>query len=205
MDKFRNKYRIDSARLASWDYSNPGLYFITICTKDRINFFGEISDNEMYLNEIGEIADKFWGDIPDHFHDVELGEFIIMPNHVHGIIIINELHQQSSQTHVETRHALSLLNKTTHPRFRNPGKHTISSMVGSFKSAVTKSARLINIDFGWQSRFHDHIIRSNDDYKRISNYIKYNPANWMRGKFIIIHRRDKACLVSTENKLHLRF
>ena len=176
MDKFRNKYRIASARLASWDYSNPGLYFITICTKDRINFFGEISYNEMYLNEIGKIADKFWGDIPDHFHNVELGEFIIMPNHVHGIIIINE-------SPVETRHALSLPNKTTHPRFRNPGKHTISSMVGSFKSAVTKSAHLIDPDFGWQSRFHDHIIRSNDDYKRVSDYIKYNPENWMRDKF----------------------
>ena len=71
MDKFKNKYRISSARLATWDYSNPGLYFITICTQSRINFFGEIVNDEMYLNEIGKIADKFWGEIPDHFQNVE--------------------------------------------------------------------------------------------------------------------------------------
>ena len=193
MDKFKNKYRITSARLASWDYSNPGLYFITICTKDRINIFGEIFNNEMCLNEIGKIADQSWIDIPNHFKNIELGEFIVMPNHVHGIIIINEStvetghalshSQQSTQTQNETTHALSLPNKLHHPRFRNQGKNTISSMVGSFKSTVTKFARPINTDFGWQSRFYDHIIRSHDDYKRISNYILRNAVNWKEDKF----------------------
>ena len=183
MDKFKNKYRISSARLATWDYSNPGLYFITICTQSRINFFGEIVNDEMYLNEIGKIADKFWGEIPDHFQNVELGEFVVMPNHVHGIIIINE-----SPAIVETGHALSLPkqitnNKSPHPRFRNQGKNTISSMVGSFKSAVTKFAHSIDPGFGWQSRFYDHIIRSPDDYIRITNYIAHNPENWKEDKF----------------------
>ncbi len=158
MYKFKNKYRISSVRLATWDYSNSGLYFITIYTQNRINFLGEINE-EMYLNEIGKIAEQFWADIPNHFQNVELGEFIIMPNHVHGIIIINESpvetrralshSQQSTQTQNETTHALSLPNKSTHPRFRNQGKNTISSMIGSFKSAVTKFAHSINTDFGW--------------------------------------------------------
>ena len=187
MDKFKNKYRISSARLAGWDYSNPGLYFITICTQNRLNFFGEIVNNEMYLNEIGKIAHQFWSDIPNHSHNVELGEFVIMPNHVHGIIIIVETTHALSPAQTETGHALSLQeqpnNKPPHPRFRNQGKNTISAMAGSFKSAVSKSAHAIEPNFGWQSRFHDHIIRSLEDYKRISNYITNNPANWNNDKF----------------------
>lgn len=171
-NKFKNKYRISSARLSSWDYGNPGMYFITICTKDRVKYFGEIVNAQMHLNTFGKIAEQCWREIPEHFKNVELGEFIIMPNHVHGIIIINE------SVSVETGHALSLPR-----RFRNQGKNTISAMVGSFKSAVTKIARAVNPVFGWQSRFHDHIIRTADDYKRISNYIINNPANWREDKF----------------------
>ena len=136
----------------------------------------------MYLNEIGKIADQFWADIPNHFQNIELGEFVIMPNHVHGIIIIND-------SIVETGHALSLQqqqnsnNKSTHPRFRNQGKNTISAMAGSFKSAVSKSAHAIDPNFAWQTRFYDHIIRSHDEFVRISNYIANNPANWNNDKF----------------------
>src|SRR5687768_3301385 len=122
MRKFKNKYRIASARLASWDYSHPGSYFITICTKKRKHFFGEIINKEMYLNDVGIIADQCWSAIPDHFENTTLGEFTIMPNHIHGIIIIND--------GVETGHALSPDKPGTglsgtglsHPRFRNPGK-----------------------------------------------------------------------------------
>jgi putative transposase len=89
MEKFKNKYRIPSARLACWNYGSPGLYFITICTKNRKHFFGEIKNDEMFLNEIGVIADKCWAEIPDHFQNTTLGQFVIMPNHVHGIIIID--------------------------------------------------------------------------------------------------------------------
>ncbi len=85
-DLYRNKYRIDSTRLKGWDYSSPGYYFITICTKDRECFFGEIIKEKMYLSEIGEIAHRYWAEIPNHFNNVVLDEFVIMPNHVHGII-----------------------------------------------------------------------------------------------------------------------
>lgn len=208
MKKFNNKYRIPSSRLASWDYSHPGFYFITICTKNRKHFFGEIKNDEMYLNETGIIADKCWAEIPDHFQNTTLGEFVVMPNHIHGIIIIDgsvetghalsvdknktgtDLENRDLEIPVlqnpvlpnETGHALSLPIQT-HFRFRNQGKNTISAMVGSFKSAVTKLSRPVNPGFEWQTRFHDHIVRSHDDFLRISNYILNNPANWNSDKF----------------------
>ena len=153
----------------------------------------------MYLNEIGTFANNCWAEIPDHFQNTTLGEFVVMPNHVHGIIIIdkpavetghalspdenktyNDLPEEDSLTN-ETGHALSL--PTIHFRFRNQGKNTISAMVGSFKSAVTKLSRSVNKKFEWQTRFHDHIIRSHDDFLRISNYILNNPVNWDTDKF----------------------
>lgn len=93
-EKFRNKYRIPSTRLNNWDYGKNGAYFITICTKNREHFFGEIlsvnNNNEMQFTEIGVLADQFWSEIPKHFPFVELGNFQIMPNHVHGILIIDK-------------------------------------------------------------------------------------------------------------------
>ena len=92
--KFQNKYRIPSTRLKNWDYGKNGAYFITICTGNREHFFGEIvtvdNENEMHLNEIGKLADKFWSEIPKHFPFVELGNYTVMPNHVHGILIIDK-------------------------------------------------------------------------------------------------------------------
>ncbi|MCX6316774.1 MAG: transposase, partial [Bacteroidetes bacterium] len=88
MQKFQNRYRIPSARLATWDYGCPGSYFITICTKNREHFFGDINNSEMYLNAIGLIADQCWAALPEHFNKITLGEFVIMPNHTHGIITI---------------------------------------------------------------------------------------------------------------------
>jgi len=90
MDKFNNKYRIPSARLQSWDYGSNGAYFITICTKHRQHLFGEIYNNEMQLNESGQLAEKYWLEIPTHFPFIELGNFVVMPNHTHGILIIDK-------------------------------------------------------------------------------------------------------------------
>jgi putative transposase len=107
MDKFQNKYRIPSARLQSWDYGANGAYFITICTAHREHYFGEIVElptvetpnlgvstptivPTMQLSEIGKLAEQFWMEIPNHYHFIELGNFVVMPNHVHGILIINK-------------------------------------------------------------------------------------------------------------------
>ena len=199
-EKYQNKYRVPSARLQSWDYSSNAAYFITICTAKRTHFFGQIINGKMNLSEQGKLANQYWLEIPDHFSFVFLDEFIVMPNHMHGIIIINKplnndgdyISDDSGVSNVETGRALSLQpqqsakserGKQPHHRFRNQGKNTISSMVGSYKSAVTKKCNENNFSFGWQSRFHDHIIRDNDEFNRIRNYIANNPANREQDKF----------------------
>jgi REP element-mobilizing transposase RayT len=185
-DKFKNKYRISSTRLSNWDYSSNGSYFITTCTARRYHYFGEIVNEEMQFSEIGSCANKCWLAIPDHFPWVYLDEFIVMPNHMHGIITIEKpFIYNSAGFPVETGHALSLPEnvKPQHPRFRNQGQNTISAMVGSFKSAVTKYYNENALHFKWQSRFHDHIIRDKNEFFRIRNYIWNNPRNWGKDKF----------------------
>ncbi len=196
-DKYQNKYRIPSARLQTWDYGSNASYFITICTKNREHSFGEIVDNEMHLNEIGKLAEQYWLEIPVHFSFIELGNFVIMPNHVHGILIIDKPVGCIGSNPVETRQCLVSTTNTTDTtdttdtsnktlgqmRFQNQGKGTISSIVGSYKSAVSKNAHYINSGFAWQSRFHDHIIRDAKSFDRIQNYISNNPLNWKDDKF----------------------
>ena len=180
-DKYQNKYRIPSARLQTWDYSSNGAYFITICTAKRHHYFGEMINGEMQLSEIGKMANQCWLEIPEHFQFVSLDAFVVMPNHLHGIIIIDKPDNDGRVVDgsvVETGHAPSL-----RERPRNLKKNSISAMVGSFKSAVTKWCNENNLSFGWQTRFHDHIIRDKDEFHRIRNYIINNPANWNKDKF----------------------
>jgi REP element-mobilizing transposase RayT len=171
MTKYRNKYRVESTRLQTWDYGWNAAYFITICTKNRKHFFGEVHNGKMNLSEMGILANKFWFEIPEHFPFVNLDSFVVMPNHIHGIIVIDK---EYNATGNEFFHR-EIIGRQ---RFQNQGKDTVSSIIGSYKSVVTKYARKINVDFGWQSRFHDHIIRNDKSYERIKNYIINNPAKW---------------------------
>ena len=181
-NNFKNKYRIPSTRLQTWDYSKNGAYFITICTQNREHFFGNIQNGMMQLSEIGKLAERYWLEIPEHFPFVELGNFVVMPNHVHGILIINNIPNS-----VETRQCLVStikLNTTIgSSRFQNQGKNTISSIVGSYKSIVTKMSRQTHSNFAWQSRFHDHIICNSKSFETIQNYIFENPLKWKNDKF----------------------
>ncbi len=184
--KFQNKYRISSIRAQWWDYGWNGAYFITICTQDRKHYFGEIRNNKMVLSHAGIIADLLWHQIPMHHDNVELGDFVVMPNHIHGILIIdkqNNIDNTVMDNIVETGHALSLSPIPGSQRFQNIGKNTISSIVGSYKSAVTKNANRLGYPHQWQKLFYDNIIRSNNDYQRISDYIVSNPENWTKDKF----------------------
>ena len=88
-EKFQNKYRIQSARCPNWDYSSNAAYFITICTQNRENYFGEIINQKMQLSQIGVIADILWHEIKNHTKNVDLEAFVVMPNHIHGILILN--------------------------------------------------------------------------------------------------------------------
>ena len=166
MDKFQNKYRIPTARLQGYDYGSNGCYYVTICTKDRIHYFGEIVNGEMQLSEIGEIAEKFWTDIPNHFPFVILDQYVIMPNHIHGISFFNKS--------VET---------DNYPSLRSPNKfgrqsQNLGSVIRGFKSSLKRYANENNIDFAWQERFHDSIIRDNNGLNNVRNYIFNNPQNW---------------------------
>jgi len=194
-DKFKNKYRIVSARASWWNYGWNGAYFITICTKNRDHFFGEIENGQMKLSKIGLLADVFWHEIKNHTENIELGAFVVMPNHIHGILILDKPENKIIET-VETRHALSLqkqqqisIQTPTQQRFQNQGKNTVSSIIGSYKSATTKHCNRLNLTdknglvFAWQTRFHDHIIRNDEEYQKINDYIENNPLNWENDKF----------------------
>lgn len=137
-NKFQNKYRISSTRLQSWDYGNDGSYFITICTKDRKHYFGEVVEGEMKLNEVGKLAEKYWLEIPEHFNYIELGNFIVMPNHVHGILIVNK-------TSVETRFIASNieLNSELNSELNNSETRIIASKSEMRLMASNGETRLI--------------------------------------------------------------
>jgi len=189
-EKYKNKYRIQSARLQNWNYGWAGAYFITICTKNRESYLGKIVNGKIQLSNIGILADVFLYEIRNHSKNVELGEFVVMPNHVHLILILHndkKIDDDIVVVVVETRHALSLQSQPQPQpqpqsigknRFQNQGKNTVSSIIGSYKSAVTKHAHRLGYEFGWQSRFYDYIIRNNTEYERIKNYIINNPQNW---------------------------
>ncbi|WP_218599498.1 transposase [Polaribacter sp. NJDZ03] len=192
MDKFKNKYRVSSTRLQSWDYRNNGAYFITICTANRKHLFGEIVKKlpsnlpTMQLNEIGKLAEKYWMEIPEHFPFVELGNFVIMPNHTHGILIIDkqiiDKQIETLQCNVSTGDK-NIGAKNEQMAKISPKPGSISTIIRSYKSVVSKNARKIDPYFGWQSRFHDHIIRNNISFNNIQNYITNNPLMWNEDKF----------------------
>ena len=218
MDKYQNKFRIPSARWQNWNYAAMGAYFITICTKNRKPFFGEIVQGKMQLNDIGLLAEFEWLQIvilrPDM--KLELGAFVVMPNHLHGIIIIGENEfntQKNKQCGDENnnngdegggaacRDAMPGVSKSTNVLQQNnipttthtisqttnkfgPQSKNLASIIRGFKSAVTSAAtNVMHIEFGWQSRFHDHVIRDAKSFERIQNYIANNPMNWEVDKF----------------------
>ena len=194
MKKYNNKYRIESVRLKNWDYRNNGAYFITINTGNRKHFFGEIINSEMQLSPIGEYAENFWMEIPKHFPFVELGNFVIMPNHTHGILIINNPNPVISLQCNEINKSLQCneidkslqCNDSTGNQYYSdisPKSGSLSTIIRSYKSVVSKHARLLNPEFNWQPKFHDHVIRNSESFERIQNYIENNPSNWKEDKF----------------------
>jgi REP element-mobilizing transposase RayT len=176
MEKFQNKYRTASARAKWWDYGSNASYFVTICTQNRVHYFGEIENQTMQLSEIGRCAVTCWQEIPNHFPFVELGAFVVMPNHVHGIIIIDK------PTTVETQNIASLPFPAGKNKF-GPQAQNLPSIIRGYKIGVTKQSKSICPDFSWQPRFHDHIIRDDAEYQRIKDYIEANPMNWAKDKF----------------------
>ncbi|OGJ56198.1 hypothetical protein A3D88_01240 [Candidatus Peribacteria bacterium RIFCSPHIGHO2_02_FULL_52_16] len=169
--KFKETYRIRTNRLKHWDYTSEGMYFITICTKGKVQWFGEIEDGKMFLSPVGKIAQQFFQDIPKHFSNATVVDFIVMPNHIHGLIHIKD------RSFVETCESRVSTNPIRgRPTLRS---HSISSMMNQFKSVCTKHIRnLGHKDFHWQSRFHDRLIRSKAELQNVQKYIRENVAHW---------------------------
>nr|VFJ54153.1 MAG: hypothetical protein BECKDK2373B_GA0170837_104525 [Candidatus Kentron sp. DK] len=190
MDKFQNKYRIPSTRLPHWDYGWNAVYFVTICTGGQQHHFGGIVDDAMWLSDVGEIANACWMDIPLHFPFVHLDGFVIMPNHVHGIIMIESprrdaIYRVSDKPRLYGAERVSTENSIpTSGGFagnKNPMRQeNLSKIIRWYKGRVTFESRKITPDFCWQPRFYEHIVRSEKTLEAIRNYILANPWNWKR-------------------------
>ncbi|MBO1048762.1 MAG: transposase [Dolichospermum sp. DEX182a] len=155
-----------SIRLKDYDYTQEGAYFITICTKNKQCIFGDIKQGEMQLNLLGTIARDYWQEIPQHFPHIKLDIFVIMPNHIHGILWIIEKIKTTNQQ-------------------RNFGEMILGSIpcvIRSYKSAVTKKINQIchqkGISSVWQKNFYEHIHQDEKSLEIIRNYIINNPLNW---------------------------
>ena len=134
--------------------------------------------NNINFNSIGKLANQFWEEIPKHFPFVELGNFQVMPNHVHGILIINKLNS------VETLHSnVSTDTKNVEMSIISPKSGTISTIIRSYKSVVSKHSHYIDTDFKWQERFFDIIIKDSVAFDNIQNYIENNVGNWKEDRF----------------------
>ena len=225
---YKNKYRSATARAQWWDYTRDAAYFVTICTQDRAPVFGAVRNGEMHLSDIGHAAQACWDSIPDHFVFATSGAFVVMPNHVHGILILDHNGTDRRVVNDGGDHAgmvgdgmmgdgpdavgsgavvsvaVGTLHATSNPATPiippadiseppsppknermatiSPKPGSLSTIIRSYKSAVTKMVRPAHPHFGWQTRFHDHIIRDGRAYERIEQYIIANPMQWDQDK-----------------------
>ena len=217
MEKFKNKYRIETNRMKGYDYGSHGFYFVTICTKNRKNYFGKIiaethnsaSQNESKSTEthnsasqkesksiethnsasqnkskstethnsaspqpylqptiIGQTAINYWNAIPTHYPFVEMDEFVVMPNHIHGILFFNRPEKTDWQ-----------------PNQFGAQSQNLGAVIRAFKSALKRYANQNRINFDWQPNYHDNIVRDEDHLNNIRRYIKNNPLKWLNNSF----------------------
>ena len=184
MEKYQNKYRIDTTRLKNWDYGSTGFYFVTICTRSHKNYFGDIIQTvetqnfaslrfpQLNPTPIGKIAHQYWSEIPNHFPFVVLDEFVIMPDHLHGILYFDKPKRREAKSCVSTT-VIPATNKF------GPQSKNLASVIRGYKAAVKKYATINSIKFVWQPRYHDHVIRTERELQAIRRYIQNNPKKWM--------------------------
>lgn len=191
---FKGKYRIPSARAPWWDYGWNAPYFITICTHNRRHFFGEIVDGAMQLSAVGRLAERLWYEIPDQFPYARLDAWVVMPNHVHGILVIDKLDDDGGVDRGCGRDAINSVSTgaagaektggiTGH---HNPMLHdNLGRIVRWYKGRTTFESRKIRPNFTWQTRYYDNIIRNYASLDNIRRYIQNNPINWMDDRFYV--------------------
>lgn len=168
-----NNYPKRKSPRATWSEYAGGLYFITIVTKNRIPYFGKINDGKIHLYPSGEIAQSSIKNIGRVYPYCKLLNYVVMPNHIHLIIYIDEklLSYKKRDLNIVNGDPTNI-NKATHCN------SWLSLVIGHLKSFITRQARKGGISFGWQERYHDHIIRNMEDFRSISNYIDNNIQNW---------------------------
>lgn len=169
METNENTCKRKSIRMPSYDYSFPGEYFITICTNKQLDKFGEVIEGKLILNNIGEIVYKFWFEIPKHFANVELDEFVVMPNHFHGIIFLKGM-CRGEVSSPQVRQGKGIL-----------PLQTLGQVVAFYKYQTTKLINEIRNKPGlsfWQRNYYERVIRNDDELNRIREYIIYNPLKW---------------------------
>ena len=172
LEKFRNQFRVPSARLENWDYGSQGSYFITFNTENHTPYFGEIQNGEMILSDIGLIAHNLWKMIPEHFPYMLLDEFIIMPEHIHGILFLDAVQMRF----IATSENLPRGGITSH---HNPMIHqNIPRVIRWYKGRCTYEIRKLLPDFTWHNRYYDRVIRNTAELNRIRKYILENPAKY---------------------------
>jgi len=150
-------------RLHAFDYSREGAYFVTICTHEKQNLFGDVWDGSIQLNPYGNIVTSCWQELPLHYPAVTNDIFIVMPNHFHGIIVIDNMNKRSGLKPDPTR------------------THTLSEIVRAFKTFSARKINEIRNSQGtpvWQRSFYEHIIRGESEYKQIAEYILFNTSKW---------------------------
>ncbi|MBI2966535.1 MAG: transposase [Bacteroidetes bacterium] len=199
MERYKEKYRIQSARMPGWDYTRGGKYYVTICTRNRICCFGDVANGEMKLNEMGKIVRDHWLEIPESFMDTYLDAFQIMPNHIHGIVVMKRLLPETNQQQPECRDKTEItkrdetwsrlyipknisgnISKNRTMAAISPQKGSLSVIIGGWKSKCKKEFKHKGHGgwFDWQPRFYDEIVRNDERLQQIRSYICHNPQNW---------------------------
>ncbi len=189
-ERYKNKYRIASAR-ADWHDYDGGFYFVTICTKNREFYFGEISECQMILSDIGEFAKNQFQNVTSLYPYAEIPAFVVMPNHIHAIVVIDDriarrdaIHRVSDEEIKEMNKAFSDTTETEQSRGGITGRsnpmlyNNLGAVIRGLKARVTHYSNENNIVFGWQSRFHDRIIRDQRDMNETAKYIEDNVIRW---------------------------
>ena len=191
--------RRHSIRLKGYDYSQTGLYFITICCQGRKCRFGKIENGEMVLNDAGKMATQCWLNISEYFPHVILHEFVIMPNHIHGIIeLSNNNDVKTGSVGAKNFSPLHTFEQSTEQSTEQWAKNfssqrprgtsrTIGSIVRGFKIGVTKQLGCSV----WQRNYYEHIIRDEISFQHIQNYINNNPKNWENDHFLGTANQNK--------------
>ena len=191
-DRFKHRRR--SIRLKGWDYSRPGMYYVTICTKKKICLFGEINNGKMVTNLFGRIVEDGWKALEMQYFYVQLDEFQIMPNHLHGIIMYHKMADVIARVGCRgvSRNAPTYGIQTfpnqirTLPDNKNFKRKPLGRLIGAFKTMTSKHINTINGNPGdviWQRDMYERVIRDENELQRIRKYIKDNPSNWDDDEF----------------------